>query len=550
MLTHLTIKNYALIRHLELDPSNALNVITGETGAGKSIMLGALGLLMGNRADSKVLWDENEKCIIEGTYNIKGYKLKTFFKTNDLDYDDQTVIRREISPGGKSRAFINDTPVTLDILKHIGGMLMDIHSQHETLQLGNQSFQLHLIDTFAGNELIKESYAEAWKKYQENKNAFESLSREAATLRADADYVKFQLDELQKAALVEDEQSGLESELRVMEHAEEIKSRFNIVLDLMTRSELNARNLIGDVKHELHQLSNYAPAYETLLKRLESVRIELNDVADEIENEESKVEFDPERTEFVKERLSNIYRLQKKHRVNSVKELIEIENSLHQKNNVTSNLDELLALAEKNLKMAEKKLFDSANALSETRKKEFEPICKQLVKLLKDLGIPEATLQVDKQVIQPTSSGQDKIDILFSANKGIAPRPLAQVASGGEFSRLMFSIKFMMAAKTAMPTLVLDEIDNGVSGEIALQLGSMMQNMSRNHQVITISHLPQIAARGDRHYYVFKDNSSEKTISNIRMLNETERVEEIAKMIGGAKPSRIALENAQELLAR
>lgn len=550
MLTHLTIKNYALIRHLELKPSDALNVITGETGAGKSIMLGALGLLMGNRADSKVLWNDDQKCVIEGSFNINGYKLKSFFKTNDLDYDDQTVIRREISPGGKSRAFINDTPVTLDVLKSIGAMLMDIHSQHETLQLGNQSFQLHLIDTFAGNEQMRESYADVWNKYQQHKKAFETLQQEAATLRADADYIKFQLDELQKASLTDDEQPGLESELQVMEHAEEIKNRFNTVLELISRSEVNARQLLGSIKHELMQLSNYSPAYQALLNRFESVRIELDDISDEIENEESKVEFDPERIEFVKERLSNIYRLQKKHRVNSVKELIAIEHSLQEKNNITSNLDEVLAAAERNLRTSEKQLAEAAAKLSESRKKQFDPICKQLVKLLKDLGIPEATLQIENQITQPTSTGQDKIEILFSANKGIAPRPLAQVASGGEFSRLMFSIKFMMAAKTAMPTLILDEIDNGVSGEIALQLGTMMQNMAKNHQVITISHLPQIAAKGDRHYYVFKDNTSDKTVSNIRMLNDSERVEEIAKMIGGAKPSRIAMENAQELLAR
>lgn len=548
MLKVLTIKNYALIKHLELEPSAHLNVVTGETGAGKSIMLGAIGLLMGNRADTKVLWNEDDKCVIEGTFNIKTYKLKSVFKAEDLDYDDQTVIRREISPGGKSRAFINDTPVTLDVMRKIGNSLMDIHSQHETLQLGNQSFQLHLIDSYAENETLIDNYQAAWRGYIDTRKALEILTAQADTLRQEADYTNFQLDELVKAALEENEQEKLESELRIMEHAEEIKNRFNTILNLLSNSELSTQNSVAEIRTQFQNISSYSAAYESLFKRFESLRIELDDIANEVAHEESKIEFDPERAEWIKERLSIIYRLLKKHRTNTVTELLAFQESLQEKANLTTNLDQELANSKAAFTTAEKEIRTLATQLSETRKKAFEPLRRQLTKLLKALGIPDATLGIEMQVTEPTPTGTDKIEILFSANKGITPKPLAQVASGGEFSRVMFCIKYVMAEKSAMPTLVLDEIDNGVSGEIALQLGSLMKEMSKRHQLITISHLPQIAAKGDRHYFVFKDNSSQKTISNIKLLNDLERVEEIAKMIGGAKPSKVALENAQELL--
>lgn len=549
MLKYLTIKNYALIRHLEMSPSKHLNVITGETGAGKSIMLGAIGLLMGNRADTKVLWDEEDKCIIEGTFDITDYKLKSIFKSEDLDYDDQTVIRREISPGGKSRAFINDTPVTLEVMRKIGNCLMDIHSQHETLLLGNQFFQLQLIDAYAENHRVREQYQEAWQIYLRTRKEFESLTSRADTLRQEADYTKFQLDELAKANFEEDEQEKLESELKIMEHAEEIKNKFNVILAALNSTEFSARNSLSEIRNHLQSISSYSPSYQTLFQRIESIRIELDDVADEIEGEESTIEFDPERSEWIKERLSALYRLLKKHKAANAKELLLLQESLQQKSDLTSNLDHELELAKNAFRVAENEIQKLATLLSDTRKKAFDPLRKQLVKLLKELGIPDATLGIEIQTTEPTYSGTDKIELLFSANKGMPPRPLAQVASGGEFSRLMFCIKYIMAEKTAMPTLVLDEIDNGISGEIAIKLGNMMKGMSKNHQLITISHLPQIAAKGEAHYFVFKDNSAKKTVSNIRLLNAGERVEEIAKMIGGAKPSKVALENAQELLA-
>jgi len=548
MLKHLTIKNYALIRHLEMKPSGHLNVITGETGAGKSIMLGAMGLLMGNRADTKVLWDEQEKCITEGIFDISAYSLHAFFKAEDLDYDDQTVIRREISPGGKSRAFINDTPVTLDVVKKLGNQIMDIHSQHETLLLGNQLFQLKLMDAFAGNHSLVDSYQHAWQSYQLTKKVYDDLQQEADTLREEADYINFQLEELVKAGFEEGEQEKLESDLQIMEHAEDIKSRFNNILDSLTRSEFATRNSLVEARNHLQAVSSFSKSYENLFERLHSVIVELDDILQEIENEESGVEFDSVKATAAKDRIDLLYRILKKHRINTIQELLSLQDELQRKADQTSNLDQELASLRAAFEQAEKNLTTAGKKLSESRKKSFEPICKEIMRLLRELGIPEAVLKIEHDQIAPCASGADKIELLFSANKGIPPRPLTQVASGGEFSRLMFSIKYVMAEKTDMPTLVLDEIDTGISGEIAIKLGKLMKTMAKKHQLIAISHLPQIAAKADLHYYVYKDNAEAKTISSIKQLTEEERVEEIAKMIGGDKPSKVAVENARELL--
>lgn len=550
MLKHLTIRNYALIRHLELDPSEHLNVITGETGAGKSIILGAVGLLLGNRADSKTLWNEEEKCIIEGTFFLKPYRLKNFFKSEDLDYDEMTVIRRELSPGGKSRAFINDTPVTLDTMKKLGTMLMDIHSQHETLQLANLLFQIQLIDAFAGNDELLEQYRASWNEYVDAKKSFEELENQAQRLREESEYINFQLAELEKVALQPNELPALESELKVMEHSEEIKTKLRQSFGLLTEGEYAILEALREVRVQLQSIASYAPSYEKLLERLESLRLELEDLSSEVEQEDERIEFDPNRIEIVKSRLSAIYNLLKKHRVGTVEELLGIQEKLAEKALLTNDLDGALKERKTVLDRASKTVQSHAAALSAARKKSFQPLVQSLTKLLAELGMPDASLQIDWSEIAAGSNGADRVEILFSANKGISPKPLAQVASGGEFSRLMFAIKYVMAGKTAIPTLILDEIDTGISGEIAVKLGEMMNRMARKHQLITITHSPQIAAKGDSHYYVFKDNSEAKTISNIRLLSPNERVEEIAKMIGGAKPSKVALENAQELLAR
>jgi DNA repair protein RecN (Recombination protein N) len=548
MLKQLNIKNYALIKELELKPSDSLSVVTGETGAGKSIMLGALGLLMGNRADTKVLWNAEEKCVTEAVFDIKGYKLKDVFKAEDLDYDNTTVIRREISPGGKSRAFINDTPVTLEVMKKISSLLLDVHSQHETLLLGQQSFQLALVDAFAENENLRNDYTTAWKTYLATKKEYETLKAEAETLKAESDYIRFQLDELVKADLHDLDQAKLESEAKIMEHAEEIKQRFRASLAILQDGEYASRNSISEARSLMQQVNAYAEKYNTLFGRIDSLLIELDDIINELEREESSIDFDAERAEFVKERISTLYRLLKKHRLSDVAELIALQEELQEKANITDNVDEALATRKKAYEQAEKELKALAKKLSDTRHKVFAALAKEITSPLKELGIATAVIEFESQPVEPNASGADKIDILFSANKGISPRPLAQVASGGEFARLMFCIKQVMAEKQAMPTLVLDEIDTGVSGEIALKLGDMMKKMAKKHQLITISHLPQIAAKGDAHFYVYKDNSSSKTISIIKELDEKERIEKIAEMIGGAKPSKTALDSAKELM--
>jgi DNA repair protein RecN (Recombination protein N) len=550
VLVKLTIQNYALIQQLELTPGAGLNVITGETGAGTSIMLGALGLLLGNRADTKVLWEETDKCVTEGEFNIAGYRLQSLFKKEDLDYDDVTVIRREISAAGKSRAFINDTPVTLDILKKIGGRLMDIHSQHETLELGTRSFQLALLDAFAGNEKIKSAYEEAWRSFSAAQRAYSALEAEALQLQQEADFVRFQLDELTKAALTSGEQEKLERELTIQEHAEEIKSRFHAIAQALTESDYSARSTLAEVRSQLGAVASFAPRYEELLQRLESLRIELDDIASEAEREEQKVEFDPEHLEEIKNRLSLIYQLQHKHRQPTVEGLLALQEQLQLQADKTFNLDENLKKLSAERDAAERVLAERAAELTRTRTKVLNPLCQRIKVLLQELGIPEAQVKIEHEPVAPGPTGADQVELLFSANKGMPVRPLAQVASGGEFARLMFSIKYVMAEKTAMPTLVLDEIDTGVSGEVALRLGRLMQEMGTRHQVIAISHLPQIAAQGDTHFFVYKDNTQKKTVSHIRKLSEAERVEEIAKMIGGANPSSLARQNARELMTR
>jgi DNA repair protein RecN (Recombination protein N) len=550
LLKKLSIRNYALIKQLEMEPSGGLNVITGETGAGKSIMLGALGLLMGNRADTKVLWDEVDKCVTEGEFDISGYRLQSLFKKEDLDYDDTTVIRREISSNGKSRAFINDTPVTLELLKRISGRLMDIHSQHETLELGSRSFQLQLVDAFSGNEKLKNGYSLAWAEFTEVQLKYETLLAESKLLKEEFDFIQFQLEELKKANLEANEQANLETELKIQEHAEEIKKRFHTVAEILGQSDSSVTSALAEVRSQINGVASFSPSYQKLFERVESIRIDLEDVAAEVEREKDNIEFDPERLEEVKGRLSHLYQLLQKHRLQNVSELLQLQENLQEKASKTIHLDEHLTDLKQKCETARAAMNEKADALTRSRAKVFAPLCAQIKNLLKQLGIPDAQLTVEHEKGAPGPTGADSIELMFSANKGISPRPLAQVASGGEFARLMFSIKHVMAEKTAMPTLVLDEIDTGVSGEIALQLGKLMKDMADRHQVIAISHLPQIAAKGDTHYFVYKDNSQKKTTSHIKKLDENDRVEEIAKMIGGTKPSKLALENARELMTQ
>lgn len=548
MLKHLLIRNYALIRELEMTPSGSLNVITGETGAGKSIMLGAIGLLLGNRADTKALWDEQEKCVTEGTFDLRGLRLKKLFSDLELEYDDDTIIRREINPAGKSRAFINDLPVTLDILRQVGQRLMDIHSQHETLELGKQTFQLELLDAYAGNQKITEAYELAWREFQYARAELSRWEADAARLKAEADYVNFQLTELTQAQLEEGEQGRLEEEQKVLEHAEEIKQRLVSVLARLSESDDAVANQLAEVRSDLSAIAPFSEAYQKLLDRFNTVRLELADIANEAGDINERVEFEPARFEAVQQRLSLLYQLQKKHRVNEVADLLKIQAGLEQRAATTRSLDDTIARLQQTLDAAGKQVAAIGEQLSDSRTRVMTSLKRQLASLLHDLGMPDARVEIHHQRVTPNARGLDEVDLLFSANKGVAPRPLNQVASGGEFSRLMFAVKYVMAEKAALPTLVLDEIDTGVSGEVALKLGSLMKAMARNHQLIAISHLPQIAAKADTHYLVFKDQTGNKAITGIRLLAAEERVDEIAKMIGGAKPTPTARESARELM--
>jgi len=548
MLSHLVIKNYALIKHLEINPTKGLNVITGETGAGKSIMLGAIGLMLGNRADTKVLFDENEKCIIEGAFDVSGYDLKSFFEEADIDFDNECIIRREINANGKSRAFINDTPVNLDVLKKWGSSLVDIHSQHETLLLGNANFQITIVDAFAGNKNLLVEYRKAFKQYKALQAEYEEISAKAAEDKKQLDYNNYLYKELSEASLQEGEQEEKEASLKVLENAEFVKSKLANAYALLSGDSVDIITQLQEVRKQVEQISTLSGSYETLRERIQSALIELKDVAAELESENEKVEYNPQAIEKTQERLSELYSLQKKHQVQTVFELIEIQQELEKKLAYTLNLDERIAELKKEIDTAHKEVLSLGKKLSDARGKSAAPIKKELETLLKEVGMPNATISIEIKSVEPTINGVDSVSLLFSANKGIAPQELKNAASGGEFSRLMLCLKYILADKTALPTIIFDEIDTGISGEVAIKVGKMMRQMSANHQVISISHLPQIAAKGDAHYYVYKDNSSEKTISKMKLLTEEERVKEIAQMIGGEKPSETAVKSAREML--
>jgi DNA repair protein RecN (Recombination protein N) len=549
MLKSLLIKNYALIEHLEMKPAGDLNIITGETGAGKSIMLGAVGLLLGNRADTKVMFNAKEKCIVEGEFDLSAYDLQRVFDQEELDYEAITLFRREISPGGKSRAFINDTPVTLDTLKGIGRYLIDVHSQHDTLLLGANAYQLQVVDGYARNKMESEVYHVKFTEWKARKSAFEALQEESDRANQESDYQAYLLDELVKADFKVGEQEEMEAQLQVLENAEEIKSKFHQAMAVLGQSEISALPLLGEGTQAMQSLGKYSDSYKELHQRLQSVVIEVKDILQEVERAEELVEFDPDRTEQLKNRLSLLYSLLQKHRGADLKELLEIQRGLSDKVGRVVQMEELLAKARKEMEQAEQEMLQKAQILSESRKSVAKSLVTELEALLKGLGIPNAGIEVRFDQVPPHARGTDEVSLLFSANKGVAPQELKQAASGGEFSRLMFAIKYILADKMALPTIIFDEIDTGVSGEIALKLGRMMQTMAKGHQVISISHLPQVAARGSKHYHVYKDHSSAFSVSKIRELSEQERVEEIARMIGGDRPSAVTFESARELLA-
>lgn len=548
MLKNLVIKNFALLQALEMEPSQSLNIITGETGAGKSIMLGAIGLLLGNRADKKSLYNEENKCVIEGTFTVNKYQLESIFDQEELDYDPVCILRREITPSGKSRAFINDTPVRLETMKGVGKFLVDIHSQHDSLLLGNNEYQMEIIDAYANNEHLLKIYQQSFYHHRRALGEYERLLQQAASMKREADYHQFLLDELHRAKLTAGEQAKLEEDLQVMENAGNIKEQLNLLNTLLNNDTHSIDDMLVQAKQALAKIASYSNRYESLYQRVESCLIELRDINDESESAALEVDFDIDKVESVRERVNLIYQLQQKHQVDTVEELLEIQTTLEGKLERVMNLDHEIQHLKVIKEAAYNEMITHAKNLSVSRQKVFHDFAEIIGRLLKNLGIPDAHLDVLRKSVEPNPNGIDEINILFSANKGIAPHEIKSVASGGEFSRLMFCIKYVLADKISLPTIIFDEIDTGVSGEIAIKMVNMMKEMAKNHQVIAISHLPQVAAKGDAHYFVYKDSSSDKAISKIKKLSQDERVQEIAKMIGGNNPSHIAFENAKELL--
>ncbi|NVK49692.1 MAG: DNA repair protein RecN [Cyclobacteriaceae bacterium] len=549
MLKTLSISNYALIDDLHMQPGSGLNMVTGETGAGKSIMLGAVGLLLGKRADTKVLLHEDRKCIIEGWFEIGEYGLKEFFEEHELDYEEPCIIRREISPSGKSRSFVNDSPVLLDVLKELASKLMDVHSQHDTLLLAEGAYQLGLVDAFSGSAAELLDYKEKFKAYRQAKERWEDLKKKAIELQKEADFNQFQLEELSALSLVEGEQEELESSQEILENAEEIKSKIQEIVGLFQDEQFGVLQGLSQIQQHFQNLERLAHKFSEIKERFHSALIELKDLVATLEEEDLQVEVDFEKLEETRDRLSKIYQLQKKHGVLTVEELLTIEKDLADRVFEFQNLDESLEKSEKEFHQAKSAMIKAGEALTTKRKSCFQSFEKSLESLLHRLGMENARIKFEHQAIQPGSSGLDQIEMLFSANKGSQLQPLKKVASGGEFSRLLFAIKYLMADKMALPTLIFDEIDTGISGEVALQMVRMMKDITQNHQIICITHLPQVAAKGDLHYFVYKDNSAEKTVSKIKLLDENERVMELAKMIAGAQPSGSAVESAKELLA-
>lgn len=548
MLTSLKISNYALIDHLAMKPSAGLSMITGETGSGKSIMLGAVGLLLGNRADTKVLLHETKKCVVEGVFDIRSYGLQEYFEELELDYEESCIIRREISPNGKSRSFVNDTPILLDHLKTLGERLMDVHSQHDTLLLGEGEFQLGLVDAFAQTAVERTAYQQVFKEFKSSKKSLEELTSESDRLKKEFDFNQFQLNELSSLALVAGEQEELEASQQILENAEDIKVKIREILSLFQDEQFGVLQGMGHIQSSLQGLERLAQAFGSYRKRFQEDLIELNDLVESLRDEDSVVEVDVEKLERTRERLSKIYQLQKKHGLQTVKELMALESHLaDQVFQVQQVADQLLAAKRDQLEK-EKAMLQASELLSQKRKACFPIFEQALEELLHDLGMENARIQLKRQFLDPHASGVDRIELLFSANKGMPLQPLKKVASGGEFSRLLFAIKYVMADKMALPTLIFDEIDSGISGEVALQMVRMMQVIAQNHQVICITHLPQMAAKGAVHFFVYKDHSADKTISKVKQLTAEERVNELAKMIAGANPSLAAQASAKELL--
>jgi len=549
MLKTLSISNYVLIEKIELPLHNGFTVITGETGAGKSIMLGALSLILGNRSDVSALLDKTKKCIVEAEFQVGGYGLEELFDENDVDYEEVTIIRREVLPTGKSRAFINDTPVNLSFLKEITSRLIDIHSQHQNLLLGDKNFQLMVVDTVFGNPSQLTDYKKLFVKYSGLNRQIDALIEENDKQKADYDYIQFQFEQLNDANLQEGEEEELENELQQMTHAEEIKLSLAGVHELLNGEHQPALSAIKEAKAVLDKVKDYLPEAGELAERLETAYIDLQDLAEDVIKRAEGVEYDPKLIAVKQERLDQLNTLMHKHRVADTKSLMALKSEYEEKLNKFNSFDEELDLLREKREKVEKKLMKQADLLTRSRRSVFDVITQTILKQLAELGMEHARFEIRHKLLdRPASNGQDEIVFMFSANKNGDLAPIDKVASGGEMSRLMLSIKALLSTSKGLPTIIFDEIDSGVSGEVADRMGRIMGEMSTVLQVIAITHLPQIAVKGNHHLKVFKTDSKEKTVSGIIELNGDDRVVEIAKMLSGADLSDAALNNARALL--
>jgi len=552
MLQQLQIHNYAIIDSLEINFSGNLNIITGETGAGKSILMGALGLILGDRADTSVLLDKEKKCFIEGVFKTDYSSVKNFLLRNDLDAEQEMLIRREISTNGKSRAFINDTPVTLVQLKQLSQLLVDLHQQFDTLELNNNDFQREVIDALAGNGKLLEDYQFVFKKYKSELHELEKLKAEQLTANKEFDYNQFLFDELNEADFSENEIENIDAEIKLMSNAENIKSTLSEIYFTMEESEQPLVQQVKTIHQKLQTLQKVYPEIENLNERLSSVQIELKDISSEIDLINSKVNYDEEKINQLNDRMAVGYTLLKKHNVNTTAELIEIKNQLESELEKVTNLSEAIATKEKLANQFFDEAIRKAKTISSKRQKEIPSFEEKVNQLLSQMGMPNAKIKVEIQEDENLNLfGNNKIEFLFNANLSSGHRqfePVRKVASGGELSRLMLSIKSLVAKSVQLPTLIFDEIDSGISGEAARQVGMIIKELSSAHQVVAITHQPQIAAKANTHFFVYKEIKDDKIITAIKTLDQDERITAIATMLSGKKPTAAAFENAREMM--
>ena len=549
MLKQLSINNYALINQLSIDFSSGLSIITGETGAGKSILLGALGLVLGNRADLSSLKDTSRKCIVEAKLAISNYSLEDFFDEVDLDYEAETIIRREILPSGKSRAFVNDTPVTLSVLNELRSKLIDVHSQHQTMQLSDTNFQFSILDALAKNGERIASYKRGYQQLNQLKKELSELEQQQREANQQYDYNLHLFKELEEAKILVDEQEELETTLEKLNNIEDIKLNLSEALEISINEEIGVQNLLNTLENRLSKIADFSKEYQEISGRITSVKIEIDDIVAELETANENVDFNPNEAEQINDRLQLLYNLQKKHYVNSNEELLVIFEELSHKVAQVESAEDVIIQKKKEIDGVSEKLDKVANLISKARNNAIPKLTKELQSLLADLGMENARFSIN---INPTksyfSNGKDELEFLFSANKGGHFGELKKVASGGELSRIMLSVKKVLSANTQLPTIIFDEIDTGVSGEVSNKIAAIMKQMSTNMQVIAITHLPQIAAKGNNHYKVYKEEVNGVTTTNLKQLSTDERIVEIAEMLSGKNISDSAITHAKELL--